>query len=174
MQKASRDFILSILDKANDLTIATNRPDGWPQATTVSFVHDGLIIYFGVGMEGQKAKNIARDKRVSIVVDVPFPNWQEIKGLSMAAEAEFVTDPKEIMHFGELMVERFGDQVKEEFDRVSAQLAKAGGAQKAGASPLEAVGMAVVRARPKLVSILDYTKGFGHTELAEVSASDLK
>ena len=164
MQKTSRAFILGILDEANDLTIATNRADGWPQATTVSFVHDGLLIYFGIGTEGQKAKNIARDKRVSIVVDVPFPTWQKIKGLSMAAEAEFVTDPKEIMRFGELMVERFGDQVKEEFDRISAQLGKSG-AQKTGASPLEAVGMAVIRARPMIVSMLDYTKGFGHTDL---------
>ena len=172
MQKASRDFILNILDQGRDLTIATNRPDGWPQATTVSFVHDGLLIYFGVGAEGQKAKNIGRDKRVSIVVDVPCPNWQAIKGLSMAAEAEFVTDPKEVLHIGELMVERFGDQVTDEFERVSAALRKSGGG--AQSSPFEAMGMRFVRVRPKIVSMLDYTKGFGHTDLVEVAASDLK
>jgi nitroimidazol reductase NimA-like FMN-containing flavoprotein (pyridoxamine 5'-phosphate oxidase superfamily) len=37
--------ILSILDDANDTTIATVREDGYPQATTVSYVNDGLNIY---------------------------------------------------------------------------------------------------------------------------------
>lgn len=171
MQKASRDFILNILDQGRDLTIATNRADGWPQATTVSFVHDGLLIYFGVGAEGQKARNIGRDKRVSIVVDVPCSDWQKIKGLSMAAEAEFVSDPKEVLHIGELMVERFGDQVTEEFERVSAALRKSDGGKQS--SPFESMGMRFVRIRPKIVSMLDYTKGFGHTDLVEIAASDL-
>ena len=39
--------IISILDDANDMTIATVREDGYPQATTVSYVNDGLKIYFG-------------------------------------------------------------------------------------------------------------------------------
>ncbi len=39
--------IVSILNEANDLTIATVREDGYPQATTVSYINDGLTIYFG-------------------------------------------------------------------------------------------------------------------------------
>ena len=153
MDKQSRDFILEILDKARDLTIATNRADGWPQATTASFVHDGLIIYLGVGPEGQKAKNIARDPRVSVVVDVPYRAWSEIKGLSMAAEAAFVTDAKEKAHIGELMTKRFGADLKD-------------------LPPIEDAGFAFVRIRPKIVSMLDYSKGFGHTEQIDVANTD--
>jgi hypothetical protein len=36
MDPALRQEIFSILDEANDLTIATVREDGYPQATTVS------------------------------------------------------------------------------------------------------------------------------------------
>jgi nitroimidazol reductase NimA-like FMN-containing flavoprotein (pyridoxamine 5'-phosphate oxidase superfamily) len=63
--------ILSILDDANDMTIATVREDGYPQATTVSYVNDGLAIYFGCAANSQKAKNLARDSKVSLTVNYP-------------------------------------------------------------------------------------------------------
>jgi nitroimidazol reductase NimA-like FMN-containing flavoprotein (pyridoxamine 5'-phosphate oxidase superfamily) len=43
--------IVSILEGANDMTIATTPEDGYPQATTVSYVSDGLAIYFGCTAE---------------------------------------------------------------------------------------------------------------------------
>jgi hypothetical protein len=39
--------ILSILTGANDMTLATIREDGYPQATTVTYVNYDLTIYFG-------------------------------------------------------------------------------------------------------------------------------
>jgi hypothetical protein len=36
MDRALEQEIVSILDEANDMTIATVRQDGYPQATTVS------------------------------------------------------------------------------------------------------------------------------------------
>ena len=41
MDPALSHEIISILDDANDMTIATVREDGYPQATTVSYVNDG-------------------------------------------------------------------------------------------------------------------------------------
>ena len=154
MDSANRAKILQILDASSDLTIATNRPDGWPQATTTSFVHDGLTIFIGVGPEGQKAKNIARDPRVSVVVDAPYHDWNEIKGVSMAAEAERVSDPKEISRIGTLMMSRFGDQLKD-------------------LPPIGETNFAFLRIRPKIVSILDYSMGFGHTDQVNVAPTDL-
>ena len=59
MDPGLREEILSVLKDASDMTIATIRPDGYPQATTVSYVSDGLTIYFGCAAESQKAQNIA-------------------------------------------------------------------------------------------------------------------
>ena len=47
MDPALREEILSVLKAATDMTIATIRPDGYPQATTVSYLSDGLTINFG-------------------------------------------------------------------------------------------------------------------------------
>lgn len=38
MDQSSKDFVLQVIDGANDLTLATVRDDGYPQATTVSLV----------------------------------------------------------------------------------------------------------------------------------------
>ena len=57
--------ILAILEEATDMTIATVRPDGYPQATAVGYVHDGVTLYFGTAGELQKARNIALCDKVS-------------------------------------------------------------------------------------------------------------
>ena len=61
--------ILEILAENRILTLATLRPDGWPQATTVGDANRGLTISFMTGKDTQKAKNLARDNRVSLTVD---------------------------------------------------------------------------------------------------------
>ena len=66
MDDSLREEILSVLKGASDMTIATIRPDGYPQATTVSYVTDGLSIYFGCAAESQKAQNIAYNDKVSL------------------------------------------------------------------------------------------------------------
>jgi len=38
MDEALRTKILELLDQHRLMTVATNRPDGWPQATTVGYV----------------------------------------------------------------------------------------------------------------------------------------
>jgi hypothetical protein len=49
-----RKKILKIPDEHRIMTVATNRPDGWPQATTVGYVNDGLTLYFLCSPQSQK------------------------------------------------------------------------------------------------------------------------
>jgi hypothetical protein len=42
MDDAIRRKIVTLLDQHRIMTIATLRPDGWPQATTVGYVNEGL------------------------------------------------------------------------------------------------------------------------------------
>lgn len=145
---------LDILDKALDITVATNRADGWPQATIVSFVSDGMTLYFGTWTKSQKAQNIARDKRVSVTAGAPYDTWDKIRSLSLAGEAEVVTDPAEMARVGQLMMKRFG-----------AELAKQGG--------IDMAETCLVRVTPRVISILDYSKGFGHKTDLVVEPADV-
>lgn len=149
MSPEQRARIVSILDAANDLTIATLRADGYPQATTVSFVNDGATIYFGAGAEAQKAKNIARDERVSVTINLPYKTWDEIKGLSIGGRARPIKDAAEFRKVGELMFKKF-PQISDYADFGAGQQ------------------LALFRIDAEVVSILDYSQGFGHTELVEV------
>ena len=140
--------ILSILDDANDMTIATVRKDGYPQATTVSYVNDGFKIYFGCAANSQKAKNLACDSRISLTVNLPYTSWNDIRGLSIGGRAERVTDPQEMDHASQLMFEKFP--------------------QIAGYAPAELENIVLFRVTPEVISVLDYRKGFGHTDLVEL------
>jgi nitroimidazol reductase NimA-like FMN-containing flavoprotein (pyridoxamine 5'-phosphate oxidase superfamily) len=140
--------ILSILDGANDMTIATVREDGYPQATTVSYVNDGLNLYFGCAANSQKAKNIARDSKVSLTVNLPYTSWNDIRGLSIGGRAERITNHQEVAQASQLMFERFP--------------------QIARYAPAELDDIALFRVTPEVISVLDYGKGFGHSDLVKL------
>src|SRR4029079_16193697 len=96
MDSALKRKILELLDRHRIMTIATLRPDGWPQATTVGYASDGLTLYFLCGRDSQKAANLARDDRVSLTIDHDTEQVMEIIGLSMAAHAKPVQDTAEV------------------------------------------------------------------------------
>lgn len=140
--------IVAILEAGKDLTLATLRPDGAPQATTVSYASQGLDIYFGCGQQSQKARNLARDPRVSATVDLPYRDWAEIRGLSLGGQATEVTDPDDLARIGLLFLEKFPELAQ----YVSTPAGE----------------MAMFHLRPQVISVLDYRKGFGHNDLVQV------
>jgi nitroimidazol reductase NimA-like FMN-containing flavoprotein (pyridoxamine 5'-phosphate oxidase superfamily) len=85
MNDTPKSKILGLLDQHRLMTVSTNRPDGWPQATTVGYVSHGLTIHFLCSPQSQKAANLARDDRVSLTIDHDVSDPMAITGLSMAA-----------------------------------------------------------------------------------------
>jgi nitroimidazol reductase NimA-like FMN-containing flavoprotein (pyridoxamine 5'-phosphate oxidase superfamily) len=148
MQSALTDEIIAILSEAQEMTIATVRSDGYPQATTVSYVHDGLIVYFGCSATSQKAVNLSRNHRVSATINLPHTDWNEIRGLSLGGTAARVRDPTEKDKVRGLILRKFL-QV--------AEYAATGTGE-----------VALFRIMPRVVSILDYRKGFGHTDIVKL------
>jgi nitroimidazol reductase NimA-like FMN-containing flavoprotein (pyridoxamine 5'-phosphate oxidase superfamily) len=148
MDDTLKSKTLELLDQHRLMTIATNRPDGWPQATTVGYVNDGLTIYFLCSPLSQKATNIARDSRVSLTIDHDVSDPTAITGLSMAAEAQPVADPTEVAKAMNLLVARYPEYASFPMPK-----------------PEE---IAVYRAMPKVISVLNYSKGFGHSDLVTV------
>lgn len=71
VDNATRNQIISIIDDIGDLTLATMRHDGYPQATTVSYVNNDLTIYFGTTSDSQKAYNIMSNNKVSLTINRP-------------------------------------------------------------------------------------------------------
>ena len=111
MDSEIRKKILTLLDQHRIMTIATLRPDGWPQATTVGYVSEGLTLYFLCGRESQKAANLARDDRVSLTIDHDTPDIMAITGLSMAARAHEVVDPKEATRIIQMLPLKYPEKI---------------------------------------------------------------
>src|SRR6185312_12846421 len=107
MDEEIRRKILTLLDQHRIMTVATLRPDGWPQATTVGYVNEGLTLYFLCGLDGQKAKNLARDNRVSLTIDHDTADLMTITGLSMAAYAQAVHDPAEAARILRILPQKY-------------------------------------------------------------------
>src|SRR5690349_13137380 len=111
MDDALKQKIISLLDRHRVMTIATLRPDGWPQATTVGYVNEGLTLYFLCGLDSQKAANIARDDRVSLTIDHDTPQVMDITGVSMGARAQVVDDPSEGEKALSLLMQKYPPQI---------------------------------------------------------------
>lgn len=143
--------ILAILDQHRVMTVATLRADGWPQATTVGYANEGLTLYFLCGLDSQKAANIARDKRVSLTVDHDTDQVMKITGLSMAAYAEPVLDHSEGEKIMRLLMAKYAPQKSLPLTMPKPEEVR------------------LYRVKPVVISVLDYTKGFGHTDLVTCS-----
>ncbi|MFM0027357.1 pyridoxamine 5'-phosphate oxidase family protein [Paraburkholderia madseniana] len=147
MNEQINEKILALLDQHRIMTLATLRPDGWPQATTVGYVNEGLTLYFLCGPESQKAANLAGDDRVSLTIDHDVSDLMAITGLSMAAHAQPVTDRTEAEKVLRMLPLKYPDQVSLPVPMPSPEEVR------------------IFRVTPTVISVLDYSKGFGHTDL---------
>lgn len=147
MDETINKKILDLLDEHRIMTIATLRPDGWPQATTVGYVHDDLTLYFLCGLNSQKAANLAQDDRVSLTIDHDTPDIMAITGLSMAARAQPVEDREEAEKVLQLLAMQYPEQTDLPIEMPTPE------------------DVRIFRVIPTVISVLDYSKEFGHTDL---------
>lgn len=140
---------VSILDENRIMAISTIRPDGWPQTTMVGYANEDILIYFVVSRQSQKFANIGRDDRVSLVVGRDFHDPATIKALSIAAHASEVRDAKQRKRAVEMLLDRHPGLRRLE--------------------PPDPSHSAVMRAYPEIITILDYSKSFGHADVLTVS-----
>jgi nitroimidazol reductase NimA-like FMN-containing flavoprotein (pyridoxamine 5'-phosphate oxidase superfamily) len=145
MKRALKTLILKLLKQHDNMSFATVRADGYPQATTVGYANDGLELYFCCDCASQKIRNLRRSSKVSLTIDHDTRNWSRIKGLSMGARARVLTTPAEVARALELLARKFPEMRK--------------------VTKEDLAETAFVKVTPKVISVLDYSKGFGHTDL---------
>jgi len=149
MDHTLRALAVELLAANKVLTLATLREDGWPQANRLAYANEGLTLYAATGADSVKVLNIRRDQRVSLTVDGGGTDWASLRGVSMAAYARVLDSRSEIQHVARLMKRRF--------------------ASLAEFSDLERDrGWAFLRLVPRVISVIDYTRGFGHSVLAKL------
>jgi PPOX class probable F420-dependent enzyme len=78
-----------LLDGRNVATVATLHPDGGPQTSVVWIVRDGDFVLFSTTARRQKARNLARDPRVSLTV---FDAENSYESVDIRGTAELIED----------------------------------------------------------------------------------
>ncbi len=111
------------------------------------YVNEGITLYFLCGRDSQKAANLAQDDRASLTIDHDTPQVMEITGLSMAAHAQPVLNREEASKVLRMFPLKYPEQVNLPV-------------------PMPTPGdVRIFRVTPTIISVLDYSKGFGHTDL---------
>jgi nitroimidazol reductase NimA-like FMN-containing flavoprotein (pyridoxamine 5'-phosphate oxidase superfamily) len=135
---------ITILNANQIMSIATVRPDGWPQNTIVGYANEGFRLYFLIYRTSQKFKNIAHDDRVSIAVGHEPTELSDVKAVYAGCKASEVTDLGEKSRAWMLLAARhpsLTDLAPPQTDEVATMVAEC-----------------------RYVSVLDYSKALGHTE----------
>ena len=148
MDKWIKSKILEILQCHHAMTLATIRPDGYPQATTVNYVHDYLTLFFATDAASQKAGNIKRNNKVSIAIASETSDLYKLRGLSMSGTAERVCDIKRAQELALLLFTNLP--------------------QAKRLVPEDPKQLAVFAITPVAISLVDYASGYGKTFLVEL------
>ena len=147
------ETIARLLENERLMSVATNRPDGWPQVTTVGYINEGLNLYFVTGRESQKLVNLQADPRVSVAIHSNIEVGGAV-GVSMAGRAVEVKNPSEVERLNRLMFARW-PQVSVYCPATSS--------------------IAIIRLKPELICAISATAGRSQTECFSLgdAASDV-
>ncbi len=148
MDEALRSKILEVLRRHHTMTLATIRPDGYPQATTVNYVHDDLTLYFATDATSQKAGNIKLNNKVSVAIADRTQDFYKLRGLSMSGIAARVSE-------------------KEGAGKLALRLFRAFPESRRFV-PEDPRQLAVYAITPVAIALVDYASGFGTTHLMEL------
>ena len=130
------------------MTLATIRSDGFPQATTVNYIHDGFNLYFAADVASQKAGNIKINNKVSVAIASETDNFYKLRGLSMSGLATRIGEKQQVEELA-LKLFRLVPQSKRYVPENPQQLA-------------------VFEIVPVAIALVDYASGFGTTYLIEL------
>jgi nitroimidazol reductase NimA-like FMN-containing flavoprotein (pyridoxamine 5'-phosphate oxidase superfamily) len=143
----------AIMERHAVMAVATIRPDGWPQVTMVNYVSEDLGLFFLISRTSQKFQNLLADDRVSIAIGSDAVRASDIEGLSLSGRA-------------------FECRDEPSHGRMLARLTARHPSYFTGAT-LDMRTSALFQAVPEVVSIVDYSKGPGHTDTIMIGAQDL-
>lgn len=148
MDKVLRSKILEVLQRHHLMTLATIRPDGYPQATTVNYIHDEFTLYFATDAASQKAGNIRLNNKVSVAITDRTEDFYKLRGVSMSGNASRVCETQKAEELTLRLFRTFP--------------------QSRRFVPEDPKQLAVYEITPVAIALVDYASGFGTTHVVEL------
>ena len=97
--------VAELLEAQRTVTLATIGPDGRPHLASMWFARDGADLLMWTYAVSQKARNIERDPRVTVLAESGH-DYAELRGVSLDCVVEPVTGVGEVLEIGTLLHRR--------------------------------------------------------------------
>lgn len=95
----NEEEIAALLREARKLQLGTINPDGTPHLVTMFYGLDGGRVTFWTYAKSQKARNIARDPRVSCLIEAG-DEYAQLRGVLVYGKAQLIDDPAAVLEVG--------------------------------------------------------------------------
>lgn len=105
----SRAEIEALLREPHTGVLSTLGPKGWPHSVGIFYVMaptDPLTLHMWVYGKSQKARNVERDARASLLVEHGDP-YVDLRGVLVSGDAHLVRDPDAVFQLGKQIYERY-------------------------------------------------------------------
>jgi len=102
----TEEKIIQYLEEHYNATIATCSQNK-PYAATVSYVNQGLTIYFATGVNSMKVRDIQANPDVALTIYKDYSDLLETKGLEYIGKAEVMKDPTGTQRIIKLLIAKF-------------------------------------------------------------------
>jgi len=154
-RKELEQTILRYLGKHYSGTLSTVREDGTPQASGITFVNDGLVLYFGMDPESQKKRNVDRNPNVGMAIFKDYHRFDKTRAVHLAGRCEVTTDEAELA----TVALRF----TEKFPKLAEYTGMFEWVERVGPVPMYKI-------TPKVIAYMDYPRfGFNRAEILDLS-----
>ena len=106
----SRDAIRGLLDEPLVGVLSTIGPGGFPHSVGIFYLPvnqaDDLELHMWVYGKSQKARNVTRDPRTSLLVERGEP-YVDLRGVLVSGSARIVSDFDEVLELGKRIYDRY-------------------------------------------------------------------
>jgi PPOX class probable F420-dependent enzyme len=116
--KLTEDEQRELIDRERIVVVSSLGPRGWPHVMPLWYVPRDGEIWIWTYAKSQKAKNLERDPRATLLIETGI-EYQELRGVQIEADAELIRDIDRIVDLGKDLTIRYGEGI-ESVDRDAA------------------------------------------------------
>jgi PPOX class probable F420-dependent enzyme len=93
------------------VVVASHGPRGWPHVMPLWYVPRNGEIWVWTYAKSQKAKNLERDPRATVMIETGS-EYEELRGVQIEAEAELIRDVDRVVEFAKELTIRYSEGIE--------------------------------------------------------------
>jgi PPOX class probable F420-dependent enzyme len=105
------DEVDELLDSERVVVVSSIGPRGWPHSMPMWYVVRDGELWVWTYAKSQKAKNLERDPRATLLVETGY-EYSELRGIQIEAEAELIRDQERVVEFAKELTVRYSEGIE--------------------------------------------------------------